>query len=109
MVKKPHHGNKWMPVMYANYYGILKDIAEEHGYALAVHGTLDRDLDLIAVPWTEDASSPSVLIEAFCKSLGSQSVSTFEQKPHGRAAYSIITGGGGYIDISVMPKIINTP
>jgi len=40
---------------YACLYHGLCDIARKHGYALAIHGTVSRDLDLIAVPWTAEA------------------------------------------------------
>lgn len=39
--------------MYAALYPSLAEIARTHGWALAVHGTLGRDMDLICVPWTE--------------------------------------------------------
>ena len=37
MSEKQHHGNKWMPVMYVTYYGMLSEIAREYGYSFAVH------------------------------------------------------------------------
>lgn len=44
---------------YACLYPALCDRAREHGYALAIHGTVATDLDLIAVPWTTAATAPS--------------------------------------------------
>ena len=88
--------------------------ARRLGYALAVHGSMKRDVDLIAVPWTEDAVSAGELVKAFaemCNGYLAQSrpghgeryrVPTI--KPHGRRAYSIHLGGGPYIDLSVMPR-----
>jgi len=36
----------------------MKDVSpRDCGYAIAPHGSLARDLDVIAVPWTEDAVS----------------------------------------------------
>lgn len=106
---KPHHGHKWMPVMYANYYGLLMSAARECGYSLAVHGTVNRDLDLIAVPWVEEAQKPEELLRKFCRILGAEmkpngepAYDVKEEKPHNRVAYSIITGGGGYIDLSII-------
>lgn len=52
---------------YAAFYPMLCQIARRHGYALAIHGSLHRDLDLIAVPWVEEASEPLALIKAFKK------------------------------------------
>lgn len=108
--KTIHHGNYWMAGFYVVYYGILKKVAKKHGYALAVHGTVSRDLDLIAIPWTDKATSTKELINAFVKKLGAVGIKRTSgkdkptKKPHGRIAYSIHIGGGGYIDISVMPK-----
>jgi hypothetical protein len=33
----------------------LRAVARSLGYALTVHGSLVRDIDLVAVPWTSDA------------------------------------------------------
>jgi hypothetical protein len=39
-------------------------VARSKGYALAVHGSLARDIDLVAVPWVEEAASAAELAEA---------------------------------------------
>jgi hypothetical protein len=102
---------------YVALYPMLQQIAKRHGYALAVHGSLHRDFDLIAVPWVEEASSALTLIRAFKKA--TRTVTHHEDfdhlvkdckpnpKPHGRVGYSLhFTNSGmygGYLDISVMP------
>ena len=40
---------------YAAMYHGLCDVARAHGYALAIHGTVTSDLDIIACPWTWEA------------------------------------------------------
>ena len=55
---------------YACLYHGLCDTARKHGYALAIHGSVVTDLDLIAVPWTDAAASPEVLHEALAKHIG---------------------------------------
>ena len=47
-MSKPKHIK---PGLYAIYFENLKDIACEYGFNLVVHGSLNRDLDLIAIPW----------------------------------------------------------
>jgi hypothetical protein len=42
----------------------LRAVARQHGYALALHGSLGRDVDLLAVPWVESAVSADALVEA---------------------------------------------
>lgn len=49
---------------YACMYHGLCDTARKHGYALAIHGTVTTDLDLIAIPWVEDAADPVTLKDA---------------------------------------------
>jgi hypothetical protein len=104
---------------YVALYPMLLQIAKDHGYTLAVHGSLHRDFDLIAVPWAEAASDALTLIRAMRKK--TRMVTQHEksdhkwhkdcsptQKPHGRVAYSLhVTNSGmygGYLDISVMPR-----
>lgn len=41
------------PMFYACLLESLRKIAYENGYALAIHGSCARDLDLIAVRWNE--------------------------------------------------------
>lgn len=105
--KDPHHGNKWMPCMYVTYYGMLKDIAMKHGYALAVHGTVTRDFDLIAVPWIERPKPVISMLKEFADVIGycykKEPYSLKSKKNHGRMSYTFLTGSGGYIDLSVMP------
>lgn len=42
----------------------LREVARRLGYALAVHGSLVRDIDLVAVPWTNDAVGGRTLARA---------------------------------------------
>lgn len=55
---------------YACLYHGLCDIARRHGYALAIHGTVTRDLDLIAVPWTDSAVDAVTLRDALMAHIG---------------------------------------
>jgi len=97
---------------YVMAYTKLDRIAWRHGYALALHGSMERDLDLIAVPWTDDAAEPKKLIAAFCRFIVSQAMVDYKpgrlkatKKPHGRMAYVLPIGHHGhYLDLSVMPR-----
>lgn len=98
---------------YVMAYVGLDRIAWRLGYALALHGSMARDLDLVAIPWTEDAESPEKLIEAFVKFVIKKADGVEmkpplpELKPHGRLAYVIPIGyaTGHYLDISIMPLL----
>lgn len=85
----------------------LREVARRHGYALAVHGSLTYDIDLIACPWRDLATSPESLAEAIHKAVdaiaGQSKSEGPEKKPYGRLAWSFHMGGGPYVDLSVMP------
>ena len=95
----------------------LREMAREHGYALAVHGSMARDLDLIAVPWIETATDPHEFAIAFQQKLkdctGEKWYPTADsptRKHHGRIVWNFVpqSGGDWYIDIGVMePAAIN--
>lgn len=104
--------------------GPLRRVARQHGYALTVHGTLRRDIDLVAIPWTEDASPAPMLAEAirseaqrtsptgFAGMMAPETTRYFRDgcpkaKPHGRLCWSFHLGRGPYIDLSVMPREAN--
>jgi hypothetical protein len=81
------------------------------GYACAFHGSLLRDIDVIAAPWTDDAASAFALAEVVAKAVGGFTKPSRDtdlvprEKPHGRLAFPIYVGGT-YIDLSVMPRAI---
>jgi hypothetical protein len=103
-----------MEAFYRSALPAMKAAARECGYALAVHGSMRRDLDLIAAPWTEEHTDPDTLADhlqlAACgiKSSGHQ---WDHNKPCGRIAtefpicwtswHDMV--GAGHVDLSVMP------
>lgn len=114
---------------YAWIYPQLVKVARDHGYALAIHGSCNRDLDLVAVPWVDDAAEPSVLIDAMRERIdgvivptgthggrwdGTKFVDAIVEnpsaKPHGRLAWNIhFTSCEFYLDVSVMPRAAAVP
>jgi hypothetical protein len=94
---------------YVMAYTKLERIAWRHGYALALHGSMSRDLDVIAVPWTDDADKPEKLVKAFRRFIIEKAKVHYGvpqpiQKPHGRNAYVFHIGHEGhYLDVSIMP------
>ncbi len=112
---------------YAWMIPYLQTVSRELGYAIGIHGSLARDLDIIAVPWTEEAVAAEILVEAFRKAVGGTvlpdgtmggrwdkeknefvecKIEMPGKKPHGRLAWNIHLTGGIYIDLSVMPRIL---
>lgn len=100
------------PFFYAPLYADMRDAAEKCGYALALHGSMARDFDLIAVPWSESATGPAVLVRALSDAIGYKPLAGDPQngtypttdKPHGRLGWPIHLMSGLYIDLSIMPR-----
>lgn len=118
---KPTHAK---PQLYAYYFLQLKEIAKDYGYNLVVHGSMNRDLDLIAIPWVDEPRPELELIHALHKFItGYEShpnhwkqIYMYSELPGGRHSYVINvnrrqTDNEGnyqedpqyYIDISVTP------
>lgn len=90
----------------------LRERAKVLGYAIAVHGSLERDIDLVAVPWTDQARSADGLANSLKQVLGKlypiglevgPSDDPLKMKPHGRLCWSWWIRPWTYIDLSVFP------
>jgi hypothetical protein len=93
-----------IPAFYALYYNSLQEIANKNGYALAIHGSMDRDLDLIAIPWVKNCINEKELIDLFSKECN-VIIDNYVKKPFGRHGYTFTLYGDYYIDLSIMPKL----
>lgn len=96
------------PVFYAVLYSSMRKAALDCGYALALHGTMQSDMDLMAMPWVEDAKPVEELVKALDDCVGHTVWKDLKwkdrtEKPHGRVAYTISIMGDWFIDLSVIP------
>lgn len=92
----------------------IRAIGREHGYAVAVHGSLraQRDIDLIAAPWARGAHAPRTLMRAINKLPYLSRVVAHDNdppKPYGRLGFVWIIRHRAkdcpaYVDLSVMPR-----
>lgn len=106
---KPIHAK---PSYYAIMFEPLKEIALKYGYNLVLHGSLNRDMDLIAIPWNETVGVVDEMMNEFCEYVGGEILlwnqhrnedgeivgDLFTEKPHGRKAYVIDIYRGGYLN-----------
>lgn len=96
---------------YARAYTIIRKLAADEGYAIGMHGTFTKDLDLIAAPWTDWASAPEHVVNRICDALNLRNAQGNPGiKPHGRRAWSLhfqtFFGDPRYVDLSFMPRIV---
>jgi hypothetical protein len=125
-MKKPIHAK---PSLYAFYFEVIKEIGLQYGYNIVLHGSMNRDLDLIAIPWQEVIGDKVEMINKICEAIGGNVLietdadrELFRKKFHGRECWvvninrTIKSKYGGmvtefiehedpqyYIDISIIP------
>lgn len=92
----------------------MRRTAKDVGYSIAVHGSLNRDIDLVAIPWREhvvaDADRLVVLLSGAIASVTGRCNPErgWTEKPQGRRARILLAWCGentANIDLSVMPAI----
>lgn len=122
---EPKKPTSYFAPIYTFVVPILMKEARKHGYAITVHGSMNNDLDVVAIPWTHDAVSAEELLPAITKKCAIfwkedtegnwvkdedgqwaqlLKIEDVALKPHGRKAWNIQLGNGARIDISVMPR-----
>jgi hypothetical protein len=73
----------------------IRQAAHGVGYAIGVHGSMRRDLDLIAVPWTEEHADRDALASAISVAACGANHAEYgwNEKPCGRQATSSLFAG----------------
>lgn len=90
--------------VYAAMYPELAEIARLHGYALAIHGSLQRDFDIIAIPWVLHPDTPKNVISAITKKFDIVVIGEPKEMLHRRICYTVSVGWGEcFLDFSFMP------
>lgn len=98
----------------------IREAARVHGYAIGLHGSTRRDLDLVAAPWRDGASDADTLAHAIAQAacgITRAVAYDWEAKPAGRVATSIPIcwtawhgqPGAGHVDLSVIPQALVRP
>lgn len=117
------------PSLYAFYFELIKEIGLKYGYNIVLHGSMNRDLDLIAIPWQEVIGDKVEMLNEIAETLGGDILietdeqrSAIRNKLHGRECWVVninrdheLKYGGMvskekehcdpqyYIDISIIP------
>jgi hypothetical protein len=91
--------------IYCALYPELATITRAHGYALAVHGSLGRDMDLVCIPWADSVSNSKDVVDAIVERFAIRVVSGSPvTKNHNREVWTITIGFGEcFLDLSFMP------
>jgi hypothetical protein len=93
-----------MAPIYACMYPELAEQARSAGWALAVHGTMGRDFDLVYVPWVRDPVSPKTVVQKACNFFAIEQFGEPVTTYHGRQIFTVnLRFGEAFLDMSFMP------
>jgi len=94
---------------YARIYTMARTLAWQEGYAICLHGSFTRDLDLMAIPWTAQPCTPKHLVNRILDATGLRSLDKEATvKDHGRLSWTLVLPSFAdprFVDFSVMPPI----
>ncbi len=96
-------------VFYAAMWNDFRQAAMNKGWALALHGSLANDMDIMAMPWTENAEHPLEMILALKKCFDKpKEINLSETKmPNNRIVYTLYIWADFYLDINIIQPTIN--
>lgn len=96
-------------VFYACMWDDLKNAALDCGWALGLHGSLNSDMDIMAMPWIQDCKHIGDMLDALEACFVSMDeghkplkrVMT-KNKPNNRVVYTLHIWADFYLDINVI-------
>lgn len=92
-------------VFYAAMWGDFRKAALDKGWALGLHGSLASDMDIMAMPWTEDACAPLDMIDALIDCFDKPEEITLHrptQMPNRRIVFTLSIWADFYLDINII-------
>lgn len=100
------------PAVYTILYPKFCEAALELGYALAIHGSMGKDFDLVAIPWKEYAASVTDLVKALDAVIGDTMWSEHNFKSgsitiHGLHSFTLSLYSDWFIDLKIVPPNIS--
>lgn len=110
MKSREHVTTNGRAVFFAAMWDDLRNAALSHGWALALHGSLKSDMDIMAMPWDEHASSVDVMINQLCLCFTEAAqiekmIKRSTDKPNNRVVYTLPIWADFYLDINVIEQV----
>ena len=92
---------------YAAMWDDIRQRAMDCGWAVALHGSLAADMDIMAMPWVYEACSFENLVKEVVKLFNGNNIAenyriSYGKKSHGRIVATIPIWADFYLDISSM-------
>lgn len=106
MKSREHVVTNGRAVFYACLWEDFRNAAMDCGWALGLHGSLSSDMDIMAMPWVENAKPVEEMIKAIegCLTEGGELIfkTTSSNKPNNRVVYTIHIFSDFYLDLNII-------
>jgi hypothetical protein len=91
-------------VFYAALWNDLRQAAMDKGWALALHGSLASDMDIMAMPWIKEATTDNEMIEALKNCFTDAECIGLEvsDMPNNRRVFTLSIWADFYLDVNVI-------
>jgi peptidoglycan/xylan/chitin deacetylase (PgdA/CDA1 family) len=106
---REHIVNNGKAAFYAAIWPDLLHAALDCGWALGLHGSLSNDMDIMAMPWIEEAKPVEELMQALSDCFtgnifkDGHCVPSYG-KPNGRVVYTMSIWADFYLDINIIER-----
>lgn len=111
MKSREHVITNGRAVFYASMWEDFRKAALDCGWALGLHGSLNSDMDIMAMAWTESTKPVEEMIQAIENTLTipeeghHMKTRVSDDKPNNRMVYTIHIFADFYLDINVVSTI----
>ena len=104
MKSREHVVTNGRAVFYAAMWNDFRQAALDKGWALALHGSLANDMDIMAMPWTENAEPVLEMILALKKCFDNpRSIDVTEtDMPNNRRVFTLSIWADFYLDVNII-------
>lgn len=91
-------------IFYAAMWEDFRNAALDKGWALALHGSLSSDMDIMAMPWVEDACTGTEMALALklCFDEPDKITITETEMVNNRMVYTLSIFSDFYLDINII-------
>ncbi|MBS3993133.1 MAG: hypothetical protein KGZ87_05410 [Bacteroidetes bacterium] len=102
-------------VFYAAMWNDFRQAALDKGWALGLHGSLNSDMDIMAMPWIENAAPINEMIKALESCLTDPDkklqfpTTRSADNPNNRVVYTIHIFADFYLDVNIIENPSNYP
>ena len=104
MKSREHVVTNGRAVFYAAMWEDFRNAALNVGWALALHGSLKNDMDIMAMPWTENAVSTIEMITAIKCCFDDPKAIDISRSlmPNNRTVFTMSIWADFYLDINII-------